>query len=50
MTDKKSNPRTVQRDLISKILSRLAARLRLGGALNAQLASLRQWKWPPLRT
>jgi hypothetical protein len=25
-------------------------RLRLEGALNAQLTSLRRWKWPPLRT
>jgi hypothetical protein len=26
-----------------------SGRLRLDGALNAQLASLRTWKWPPLR-
>ena len=25
-------------------------RQRIDGVLNAQLASLRRWKWPPLRT
>jgi len=27
-----------------------ATTLRLEGSLNAQSASLRKWKWPPLRT
>ena len=52
MTDKKVSRAQFNETYLEEPVSvkGTSRRLRIEGSLNAQLASLRRWKWPPLRT